>query len=131
MFTKACTAITWSSEEPARVWSSSSFSRASSSEWLSPYATDSFSAAYATVGPSARARATFSASARSSAAGTSRFAMPSSYASRAGTVRGKSSRSVARPGPITRGSVHEMPESAVSATPANEVLKDAVSATIR
>ena len=37
----------------------------------------------------------------------------------------------ARPGPMTRGRVQDTPESAVSATPANEVLKDAVSATTR
>jgi hypothetical protein len=46
-------------------------------------------------------------------------------------LRGKSSRSAARPGPTTLGSVQEIPESAVSATPANEVLNAAVSATIR
>lgn len=46
-------------------------------------------------------------------------------------LRGKSSRSAARPGPTTRGRVHEIPESAVSATPANDVLKEAVSATTR
>lgn len=63
--------------------------------------------------------------------GTRRLAMPSSYASCALMLLGKNSRSAARPGPITRGSVHEIPESAVSATPANEVLNAAVSATIR
>ena len=57
--------------------------------------------------------------------------MPSSYASCALMLRGKSSRSAARLGPISRGSVQETPESAVSATPANEVLKEAVSATTR
>ncbi len=57
--------------------------------------------------------------------------MPSSYASCALIERGNSSRSEAREAPIRRGRVHETPESAVSATPANEVLKEAVSATTR
>lgn len=57
--------------------------------------------------------------------------MPSSKASFAFTDRGKSSRSQAREAPIRRGRVQDTPESAVSATPANEVLNDAVSATTR
>ncbi len=98
---------------------------------MSPYATDSFSAAYATVGPAASARATFSASPRSSDDGTSRLAIPSSKASCAVMLRGKSSSIGGAARSDHPRQVHEMPESAVSATLAKDVLKAAVSATIR
>ncbi len=46
-------------------------------------------------------------------------------------MRGSSSSSLARAGPISRGNVHEAPESHESAMPANEVLSPAPSAAMR